>query len=246
MTDQLHPVAAPEALDREAARLLHELRPLADTTALQARVAARLRGELPLAGRPWWVGTPRPTTWILGLGLAAITGGMVGALVMGGGASDAGAPPAPANVPAASVPADVRPAPEVSLPATSAGAAPSAVVSDEARLVSDEAADAPARPRPASAETPASLLYQAATALRRDGSPSRALTLLDAYAKISPDRGGSEEARALRLEAHYRMGSPATRALAEAYLRDFPAGRFRATAANILARGAARPGASAP
>lgn len=226
--------------------LLARLRPLDDTGALEARVLRRIgaAGGVPSA-------TPRRTTavWV-GVGIAALAATAVGAWLA---SSESGqAHSAQAHVAASRAgqsaqrlaetatppaPVDVLPEARTSPESAKAIAPPSASpVAPRAR-----AAPAPVQAEPASTQNPPeSLLYAAAAALRRDRDPARALELLVELRKEAPGLGAREDARALEVEAHHRIGSPRTRTLAEAYLRDFPSGRFRATAENVL--GGARGG----
>jgi len=71
--------------------------------------------------------------------------------------------------------------------------------------------------------TEVELLHAAATALRRDRDPQRALQLLEG---VSGSGAFEEEALALRVEAAARAGDPRGPQLARTYLTRFPAGRY--------------------
>ncbi len=84
-------------------------------------------------------------------------------------------------------------------------------------------------------ESPA-LVVAAIQALRQDREPARASRLLADYLRAYPRGALAEEAVALSIEAADARHSPAALAFAERYLRDYPQGRFHATAAQALAR----------
>lgn len=92
--------------------------------------------------------------------------------------------------------------------------------------------------RSVDAERPSSMsdvqrVHAAATALRRDGDPRRALRLLDG---VSSGSGGAlaEEALALRVEAARRAGDPRAQSYAESYLSRYPKGRYAASVRESL------------
>lgn len=214
--------------------LLGHLRPLDDARGLEARVLRRIhaaRVGSSVAGR-------RTTGVWIGVGIAALAASAVGAWLAGNQrapSSRARAAPALAahRDESATMGRPVNAPPEARTAAEPAptSASPSALPA----IAPGKAAHAPTQLEPARANPPPeSLLYAAATALRRDRNPSRALELLRELRIEAPSLGAREDARALEVEAHHRLSSPRTRALAEAYLRDFPSGRFRATALNVL------------
>jgi len=79
-------------------------------------------------------------------------------------------------------------------------------------------------------------LYAAATALRKENDPARALSLLRAAEQSTPALRGTEEVLALTLEAESRLGSPRAASLARSYLTRFPQGRYRTLAEQVLRR----------
>jgi hypothetical protein len=81
-----------------------------------------------------------------------------------------------------------------------------------------------------------SLVVSAIQALRQDHDPDRAARLLAGYLRTYPRGALAEEAVALSIEAADARRSPAATAFAERYLREYPNGRFRQTAARVLAR----------
>lgn len=229
--------------------LLGRLRPLEDTAMLEARVLQRINA----AGRSPTPTVRRTTGVWFGVGIAALAATAVGAWLASGSADNEERigprrPEVGASLPAARAGANAENGEQEPSAADAAPnalaplVAPSARESVETRPAATPSHDAPrtdvkrtSTKAEASASAPAeSLLYAAATALRRDRDPSRALELLRELRKEAPSLGAREDVRALEVEAHHRLGSTRTRALAEAYLRDFPSGRFRATALNVL------------
>jgi hypothetical protein len=99
----------------------------------------------------------------------------------------------------------------------------------EAARRSDEVARA-ARARSASASEPASLVFGAMQALRREGRPERAAKLLDDYRRRYPNGALAEEALALSVEAAIQRGDPRAKSLADSYLARYPSGQFRKAA----------------
>jgi hypothetical protein len=81
-----------------------------------------------------------------------------------------------------------------------------------------------------------SLVVSAIQALRQDHEPERAARLLASYLRTYPRGALAEEATALSIEAADARHSPAATAFAERYLKEYPNGRFRQTAARVLAR----------
>lgn len=81
-----------------------------------------------------------------------------------------------------------------------------------------------------------SRVVSAIQALRQDHDPERASRLLAGYLRTYPRGALAEEAVALSIEAADARHSPAATAFAERYLNEYPNGRFRQTAARVLAR----------
>jgi hypothetical protein len=81
-----------------------------------------------------------------------------------------------------------------------------------------------------------SLVVSAIQALRQDQDPARASRLLAVYLRTYPRGALVEEAIALSFEAADARKSPAAATFAQRYLRDYPHGRFRASAERLLAR----------
>jgi hypothetical protein len=74
------------------------------------------------------------------------------------------------------------------------------------------------------------LVADALRALRQEGKPALAARLLEDYLARHADGPLAEEALALSIEAHVKLGDARARTQAAAYLRRYPAGRFRETA----------------
>lgn len=81
-----------------------------------------------------------------------------------------------------------------------------------------------------------SLVVSAIQALRQEHDPERASRLLAGYLRTYPRGALAEEAVALSIEAADARHSPTATAFAERYLKEYPNGRFRQTAARVLAR----------
>ncbi len=219
--------------DDEAKRLLSALQPLGNIDAMQQNVLRRLEAEPPPA--PWLARRSRTAAWAGGLGLAftavaataffaSSTGLEPSSAAFTQGERHVASPALPVEQPTAAP--DAQPANKVRTAATPG--------TPEPRSAPPVAAPARTSAATGSTATAGNLIYQAATALRRDGNPRGALELLDRYARTSPSAGSSEEAQALRMEAYYRLGSPQAERLAQSYLKSFPQGRFRQSAENIL------------
>ena len=84
--------------------------------------------------------------------------------------------------------------------------------------------------RARAASEPASLVFGAMQALRREGRPDRAAKLLDEYRRRYPSGALSEEALALSVEAATLRGDPRAKALADSYLARYPRGQFHEAA----------------
>ncbi len=84
--------------------------------------------------------------------------------------------------------------------------------------------------RRAPAEDSPARLMAAVRALRSEGRPARAQRLALEYLRVSPRGALAEEALALAVEAAARSGDAQAATLAARYLRQYPAGRFRAVA----------------
>jgi hypothetical protein len=165
---------------------------------------------------------------------------MAGGVLLAAGAATAAAfgvhfrsePAPPASAP---LPPHVARAPRPATPA--AGPTPAEV---EAPL-SPAIEPAPAarfhraHARPVKSEDP-SLVVSAIRALRQDHDPERASRLLAGYLRTYPRGALAEEAVALSIEAADARRSPAATDFAERYLKEYPNGRFRQTAARVLAR----------
>jgi hypothetical protein len=82
----------------------------------------------------------------------------------------------------------------------------------------------------AASSEPASLVFGAMQALRREGRPDRAAKLLDEYRRRYPGGALAEEALALSVEAAIERGDPRAKVLAESYLARYPSGQFRKAA----------------
>src|SRR5664280_777220 len=80
------------------------------------------------------------------------------------------------------------------------------------------------------------LVFDAMRALRREGHPERAASLLAQYLRRYPEGSLAEEALALSIEAATVLGDPRARGLADQYLARYPAGRFRSAAERARAR----------
>jgi hypothetical protein len=87
-----------------------------------------------------------------------------------------------------------------------------------------------ARARSVASSEPASLVFGAMHALRREGRPDRAAKLLDEYRRRYPSGALAEEALALSVEAATLRGDPRAKALADAYLARYPGGQFQKAA----------------
>ncbi|MFZ5893668.1 MAG: hypothetical protein ACOY0T_21585 [Myxococcota bacterium] len=81
-----------------------------------------------------------------------------------------------------------------------------------------------------------SLVVGAMRALRQEGRPDRAASLLDEYLRRYPGGALAEEALALSVEAATARGDSRARNLAERYLSSYPRGRFRQAAERARAR----------
>jgi hypothetical protein len=121
--------------------------------------------------------------------------------------------------------------PRVAIPPVAAEAEPSL----EAAPVPGHVPRLTARSHPIRAEDP-SLVVDAIRALRTDGNPGRAATLLAAYLRTYPRGALSEEALALSIEASADQHDPRAATFAEQYLREYPQGRFRRAAGQALER----------
>lgn len=93
-----------------------------------------------------------------------------------------------------------------------------------------EEAPSAARARSVAPSEPASLVFGAMHALRREGRPDRAAKLLDEYRRRYPNGALAEEALALSVEAATLRGDPRAKALADAYLARYPGGQFQKAA----------------
>jgi hypothetical protein len=80
------------------------------------------------------------------------------------------------------------------------------------------------------------LVFDAMRALRREGHPERAASLLAQYLRRNPEGSLAEEALALSIEAAIVLGDPRGRSLADKYLARYPTGRFRSAAERARAR----------
>lgn len=76
---------------------------------------------------------------------------------------------------------------------------------------------------------------QALLALRKEGRPEHAQTLLGRYLAENPEGALAEEALALSIEASLRQHPTRAAYFARQYLKRFPEGRFRALALRALA-----------
>jgi hypothetical protein len=126
----------------------------------------------------------------------------------------------PEPAPVAAPVAELVPPPPVAAPATGAAS----------EAAHDEGARAPRAHAAASASEPASLVFGAMQALRREGHPDRAAKLLDDYRRRYPNGALAEEALALSVEAAIQRGDPRAKSLAESYLARYPSGQFRKAA----------------
>jgi hypothetical protein len=90
--------------------------------------------------------------------------------------------------------------------------------------------------RTATASSEAAMVQGAVEALRRDRDPEKASRLLDQYRKRNPGGALGEEALALAIEAALARKDPQAADLARQYLAQYPAGRFRAMAAQAIRR----------
>jgi hypothetical protein len=151
--------------------------------------------------------------------------------------------------PIADVSAGAAPASPVRRTRPSRGAARARLaVADESPMVDPEPIVAPrpsrrvkstARPRIAparilSSEDP-SRVVDAIQSLRTDHNPVRASRLLAEYLTRYPNGALAEEAIALSIEAAAANHSPTAVTFAERYLSQYPNGRFRHTAEQVLA-----------
>lgn len=75
---------------------------------------------------------------------------------------------------------------------------------------------------------------EALRALRKEGDPDRAQSLLSKYMKDNPRGALSEEALALSIEAAHARKDPAAKTYARRYLSRYPAGRHRHLAQRVL------------
>lgn len=75
---------------------------------------------------------------------------------------------------------------------------------------------------------------QALRALRKDGRPEQAQTLLTRYLSENPDGALAEEALALSIEAALKRNPARATSYARQYLKRFPQGRFRPLAQRAL------------
>ncbi len=75
---------------------------------------------------------------------------------------------------------------------------------------------------------------EALRALRKQGDPERAQSLLSEYMKANPHGALSEEALALSIEAAHTRHDPAAKRYARRYLARYPAGRHAALARRVL------------
>ena len=80
------------------------------------------------------------------------------------------------------------------------------------------------------------LVFDAMRALRREGHPDRAASLLAQYLRRYPEGSLAEEALALSIEAATVLGDPRARSLADQYLARYPTGRFHSAAERARAR----------
>lgn len=82
------------------------------------------------------------------------------------------------------------------------------------------------------------LVFDAMRALRQEGQPARAASLLDEYLRRHPGGGLAEEALALSVEAAVARRDPRARELSAAYMNRYPTGHFRAVIENASRRSA--------
>jgi len=80
------------------------------------------------------------------------------------------------------------------------------------------------------------LVFEAMRALRREGHPERARSLLAEYESRYGGGPLGEEALALSMEAAVAVGDPRASSLAQRYLKRYPSGHYRPTAERIAAR----------
>ena len=78
-------------------------------------------------------------------------------------------------------------------------------------------------------------VVEALRALRKDGDPARAQSLLRQYMKANPRGALSEEALALTVEAAHARHDPKAKGYARRYLARYPSGRHTALARRVLA-----------
>jgi len=119
--------------------------------------------------------------------------------------------------------------------------APPAPAADTAPPEPERPVTRPARGRAGRAGEYPARIVAAIKALRTDHDPKRAAVLLAVYLRTYPRGALAEEALALSIEAAVDRGSPHARVLAERYLAQYPAGRFRRMAENALASSANAP-----
>jgi hypothetical protein len=91
------------------------------------------------------------------------------------------------------------------------------------------------RARGKRSEDPAQVL-DAMKALRAEGDPAKAQTLLNDYMKRNPNGMLSEDALALSIEAAAARRDPRAKDYARRYLAQFPNGKYRALATRALER----------
>lgn len=159
------------------------------------------------AGSAWWVdrGEPSPAPSGAAPAKPSSSASTSTPSPATGASTKAESPPAP-------TPSAVRPPPSLQ------EAVPQKAAPQE---TSTPAPTAAARRQPTEVER----LHAAATALRRDGDPGRALRLLDGMG-TKGSGALDEEALALRVEAAARAGDPSASRLAKTYLTHYPTGRY--------------------
>jgi hypothetical protein len=138
--------------------------------------------------------------------------------------------PAPGTTPPPAAPAPLLPLqtePAAPTPPRSTTEDRPAVTAAPERAPSAKLKPSADRDKPKVAGEDPTQMLEAVRALRKEGNPSHAQTLLDGYLASNPSGALSEDALALSIEAAAARRDPRAKEYAQRYLTQFPNGRFR-------------------